>query len=79
MLLILTKPEFIYDNEQKKYRQFGRENGKTIFTLPIIAIFTAVIIAILFNNTKNKEKPKKSKKMYKYIYIPVETIKQNIQ
>ena len=94
LLIILIKPDFIYDIERKKYRDFGRGDGKTIFTLPIIAIFVAIIISTLFrskvcliksnlksplvDSVMNTNLDIKAKKMYKYIYVPIEMFTQNM-
>lgn len=69
ILLVMMKPSFIYDNDKKQYRQFGRTKDKTIFTLPVISVFLAVVLVILFNRSGNK--PIKAKKRSKIKYIPI--------
>ncbi len=62
ILLVFFKPNFIYDNNTKKFRQFGTNKGNTIFSLPVLSIFLAVILYIIFlsidklNNNSNKNK-----------------------
>jgi hypothetical protein len=62
ILLVFFKPNFIYDNDTKKFRQFGTNKGNTIFSLPVLSIFLAVILYIIFlsidklNNNSNKNK-----------------------
>jgi len=46
--LIYFKPEFIYDKKSKKFKQFGTGKNNTLFALPILSIFLAVIIYIIF-------------------------------
>mgnify|MGYP000583450232 CR=1 FL=1 len=36
IILVYFKPEFIYDNKTKKFKQFGSNKGNTIFSLPIL-------------------------------------------
>lgn len=79
LLLVLSKPDFVYDNNKKKYREFGRENGQTLFTLPIVAIFLAIILALFFSNIKHKTKNKKNKKLIKYVYVPIDKHKNIIE
>ena len=62
ILLVYLKPKFIYDNDTKKFRQFGINKGNTIFSLPVLSIFLAVILYIIFlsidklNNNNNNNK-----------------------
>jgi hypothetical protein len=48
-ILIITKPDCIYDHNNSKFRQFGYTEGKTMFPIGILSIFVAVIIIILFS------------------------------
>lgn len=70
--LVISKPHFIYDENKKQYKQFGKTKDKTLFTLPVIAIFLAVLLVVIFGRL-GKSKSKKLKK-YKYKYIPVNYI-----
>jgi len=60
-ILVLTKPSFIYNKQTNKYKEFGNSEDKTLFTLPVISIMSAVFIAIVMimlsnnsNNSSNK-------------------------
>ena len=48
ILLIYYKPKIIYDTKTKKFKQFGLNKGKSILSLPILAILIAIITYIIF-------------------------------
>jgi hypothetical protein len=48
-LLYIIKPESIYDNKRKEFKQFGTEDGKTLLPLYIVGILLAIILYVLFN------------------------------
>ena len=48
LLLIYNKPNLIYDKKTKKYKQFGMNHGKSILSLPILAILIAIITYVIF-------------------------------
>lgn len=57
-LLYITKPNVIYDNNKKEFRQFGTTNGKTILPIYVIGILLSIILYVFFhylalNNKKN--------------------------
>jgi hypothetical protein len=57
-ILIITKPNFIYDHDKSKFREFGYTKDKTIFTIGVLSVFFAVLIVILFSligNSNNEE------------------------
>lgn len=70
VLLVITKPSFIYDDTKKKYREFGNTDGKSLFTLPVISVVFALIIVIIFKIFLSSSPIKIPKKSYKYIPIP---------
>lgn len=61
LYIVTTKPNIIYDHDRQQYRDFGSDNGQSLITFPIIAICSAVLIAIVFCNVgeNNKESNKK--------------------
>lgn len=76
--LVCTKPSFIYDYDKMCYKEFGTTTEKTIFTLPVIAIFLAIFIAVTFGLLYNDKKQVQTKdvnnnenKNIQYIPIPV--------
>lgn len=72
IVLVFTKPSFVYDYNKAKYREFGTDNDKTIFTLPIISIFFAIFIAIFFGIfLTKKEKTTEVTKNENIRYIPI--------
>ena len=72
-ILVFTKPSFTYDKEQEKYKEFGTTDGKTIFTLPIISILTALLIASLAAMLNSNEKCNVSDNKSNPIqYIPIQ-------
>lgn len=67
VFLVVVKPNFIYNHDDGKYREFGNNNeNKTFFTLPVIAFLLSIIIVILFSTVKNKEQIKYQEQI-KYI------------
>ena len=48
LLLIYSKPSVIYDKKTKKFKQFGMQKGKSILSLPILAILIAIITYVIF-------------------------------
>ena len=48
VLLLYNKPEIIYDKKIKKFKQFGLNKGKSILSLPILAILLSIVIYIIF-------------------------------
>jgi TolA-binding protein len=48
-LIYIIKPEAIYDRENREFRQFGTDDGKTLMPIYVIAILIAIILYVLFN------------------------------
>ena len=71
VFLVITKPEFMYDHENKQYREFGMTKNKTLFSLPVLSITIAIIIVMLFRFLQSNEKSKIHGGKIKYKYIPV--------
>lgn len=42
VIIIITKPSFIYDYRNKKFKDFGFGKYKTIMPLPILCIFVGI-------------------------------------
>lgn len=53
LLLIYNKPNLIYDKKTKKFKQFGMQKGKSILSLPILAILISIITYIIFLHIEN--------------------------
>jgi hypothetical protein len=49
LLLIYNKPSIIYDKKTKKFKQFGMNSGKSVLSLPVLAILLSIIIYIIFS------------------------------
>lgn len=49
ILLYLTKPEVLYDNEKKEFRQFGTTDGKTLLPIYVVGILLAIILYVFFH------------------------------
>lgn len=47
ILLIISKPDFVYDKKKNKYKKFGSKSNETYLTLPILSIIIAVFIFII--------------------------------
>ena len=63
-LLVLIKPNFIYDHENNKYKSFGLTKDKSIISLPILSILIAFCLTIFYVQITKKQK-------VKYIHVPV--------
>ncbi len=48
LLLIYNKPNLIYDKKTKKFKQFGMTKGKSILSLPVLAMLIAIMTYISF-------------------------------
>jgi hypothetical protein len=46
----IFKPNFLYDNDAQKFRNFGYGEGKTIFALPVMGVICAVTVYFLFSS-----------------------------
>lgn len=49
IILILYKPNIIYDNKSKKFKQFGVDKQSSLLPLPILSLLIAIIIYIFFS------------------------------
>jgi len=49
IMIIYFKPNFLYDKKQKQFRSFGLDKNSTIFSLPVLSIFLAIIIYFIFS------------------------------
>ena len=48
ILVYMTKPDVIYDNEKHEFRQFGTTDGKTLLPIYIVGILLATILYVFF-------------------------------
>lgn len=48
LILYFTKPNAIYDDDKKEFRQFGTTNGKTLLPIYVIGILLAIILYVFF-------------------------------
>jgi len=48
-LIIYYKPNIMYSHKHKKFKQFGVDHNRTIFTLPIVSILIAIILYLFFS------------------------------
>lgn len=46
-ILVVVRPEFMYNKKKDQFREFGTTDGKTPFTLPVMAVMTAVIVHVV--------------------------------
>lgn len=47
-LIFFIKPEVLYDENKKEFRQFGMSKGKTLMPIYIFGLLLAILIYILF-------------------------------
>lgn len=68
ILLYLFRPNIIYNQETKQFREFGFERDQSILALPILAIILAILIYIIFSlfsdNNKQSSIPKEYTEMF---------------
>ena len=48
IIIILIKPDTMYEHKTKTFKQFGFEKGQTLFSFPVISIVMAVILYVIF-------------------------------
>ncbi len=63
--IVFMKPNFLYDHNKSKFKEFGTTFDKTIFTLPVLAIILAITISVSFATLSPK-----SKQNIQYIPVP---------
>lgn len=49
ILLILYKPNIIYNKKSKKFKQFGVNKDSSLLPLPILSLLVAIIIYVVFS------------------------------
>lgn len=49
ILVYITKPDVVYDNEKEEFRQFGTSDGKTLLPIYVIGILMAIILYVFFH------------------------------
>jgi predicted MFS family arabinose efflux permease len=49
ILLILYKPNIIYNKKSKKFKQFGVNKDSSLLPLPILSLLTAIIVYVVFS------------------------------
>ena len=55
ILLYTIKPNVIYDNEKREFRQFGMTEGKTLLPIYVISILLALILYVFFYYLSQKD------------------------
>lgn len=61
LLLYLIRPDLLYDNEKKEFRQFGTTNGKTLLPIYVVGILLAIILYVFFYHLSLRNKNSKNK------------------
>ena len=49
ILLILYKPNIIYNKKLKKFKQFGINKDSSLLPLPILSLLIAIIVYVIFS------------------------------
>ena len=57
--LVVLKPSLVYDHQKKCFKDFGMGNNKTILTLPMVSISSAIIIYFIFSLIESTGSTKK--------------------
>jgi hypothetical protein len=74
LIIILIKPDFIYDHNKSKFKEFGSSKDKSFLSLGTTAVLLAILTAILFmvfGNSNDDEKTEKETPKVQYIPVPV--------
>lgn len=50
IIVLIIKPTFMYDYENKKLKQFGCGQDQTLLSFPLFSISCAIIIYIIFSS-----------------------------
>lgn len=48
LLIIFTKPSFMFDYQENKYKSFGVEHNQTLFTFTTVVLGGGIIIYLVF-------------------------------
>jgi hypothetical protein len=49
LLVYITKPDVVYDNEKNIFRQFGTTDGKTLLPIYVVGMLLAIILYVFFH------------------------------
>ena len=49
LLVYITKPAVVYDNDKNEFRQFGTTDGKTLLPIYVVGILLAIILYVFFH------------------------------
>ena len=49
IFIIITKPIYMYNNQDNKFKEFGYTHNKTILTFPLVCITFAIFIYLFFS------------------------------
>jgi hypothetical protein len=75
IFLFISKPDIIYDRNNKKFKDFGIGPSKSLISLHILAILIPIIIYILFsfifNNHEQKQIQQNIGYPINYYYTPM--------
>lgn len=72
IILVLAKPNFIYNYKEQKFREFGNGYDQTYFTLPVVSIILAILLYYIFvfveesNYYSDKYRLRRRMKLSKY-------------
>src|SRR5579872_2057151 len=86
LLLYIIKPDVIYNNEKKEFRQFGTTDGKTLLPIHVVGILLAIILYVFFyylaqrsKDQKNENELSNQDSIITYHTIPVSHKRTSIQ
>lgn len=47
IIIIVLKPQWMYDDKQQKFRSFGTDENETLITMPIVGLTSCIIIYLI--------------------------------
>lgn len=48
LLICISKPDVVYDNDKNEFRQFGTTAGKTLLPIYVVGMLLAIILYVFF-------------------------------
>ena len=47
-IIVLLRPKFMYNHKTKKFKSFGFDENKTLLSLPVVCIFSSILLYFIF-------------------------------
>lgn len=70
-MIIIIKPNFVYDHDKFRFKKFGYTKDKSIFSIETLSVIFAIIIIMIFSligNNKSENAESDELKFYRKIF-----------